>query len=134
MKKEDSKVSKKLAMDFWGRVELAQREAGISTIKDLCQEAGVVYQTVMNQRSEGTMPNLMTIMRISQHVQKSMDWLLLGDTITQDSSKQKVALAVVNDKKAFEIARYVMSMPEKERDATMVILKKMSDADSSKKK
>ena len=134
MKKDNSDVSKKIAMDFWGRVELAQNEAGINTIKDLCQEAGVVYQTVMNQRSAGTLPNLMTIIKLSQYVQKSMDWLLLGENNPNDSPKQQVAQAIVNDKKAFDIARYVLSMQEEERDATMVLLKKISDVEQNNKK
>lgn len=133
MRKDEAKDSKKIAMNFWGRVELAQNEAGFDTIKDLCQEAGVVYQTVMNQRSSGTLPNLMTILKISRHVQKSMDWLLLGYDNPTDLSKQKVAQAILNDQKAYDIARYVLSMPEEEKEATMVILKKVSDASNKKK-
>jgi hypothetical protein len=133
MRKDEAKDSKKIAMNFWGRVELAQNEAGFDTIKDLCQEAGVVYQTVMNQRSSGTLPNLMTILKISRHVQKSMDWLLMGYDNPTDLSKQKVAQAILNDQKAYDIARYVLSMPEEEKEATMVILKKVSDASNKKK-
>lgn len=132
MKKDYAKDSKNIAMNFWGRVELAQNEAGFDTIKDLCQEAGVVYQTVMNHRSSGTLPNLMSIIKISQHVRKSMDWLLFGDTSLTNPSKKEVAQAIVNDQKTYDIARYVLSMPEEEKDATMVILKKVSSANSKK--
>lgn len=134
MKKDDSKVTKKIAMDFWGRVELAQREAGFDTIKDLCQEAGVAYQTVMNQRSEGSLPSTITILRISRHIKKSIDWLLLGDNISADSTKEDIIQALLKDKEAFDIARYVLSMPKEEKEATAVLLKKISNADNKRKK
>ncbi len=129
MKKDDSDVSKKIAMDFWGRLENAQQEAGVS-IKDLCQEANVTYQTVMNQRSAGTLPSTMTILKIAHYLDKSMDWLLTGSNSPKDTQEQKLALAIMNDKKALAIAKCAIAMQEEEKDATMVILKKMTNTKS----
>ena len=113
-------------MDFWGRVELAQLEAGFETIKDLCKEADVAYQTVINERSKGKLPTLPTAVKISDCVNKPMDWLLYGDDQNARNEKDRVINSILCNKKLFEMARYLVDMPDEDRKAISTLLKRLS--------
>ncbi|PKL22548.1 MAG: hypothetical protein CVV48_01805 [Spirochaetae bacterium HGW-Spirochaetae-4] len=65
------------AMDFWGRVELAQKEHGW-TLVELCKRAKLNYGTVMNSRSTARLPNLDAAVALSTTLGKSVEWLLIG--------------------------------------------------------
>ena len=52
-----SSMSEETAMNFWGRVEQAQQLEGRS-IKAICRETGISYQTIMNQKAYARLPSL----------------------------------------------------------------------------
>ena len=126
MKKKKISITEGMAMDFWGRVELAQLEAGFETIKDLCKEADVAYQTVINERSKGKLPTLPTAVKISDCVNKPMDWLLYGDDQNARNEKDRVINSILCNKKLFEMARYLVDMPDEDRKAISTLLKRLS--------
>ena len=47
----------KPAMNFWGRVEIVQAQRK-TNLKSLCSEAGIPYQTTLNQKSNAQLPSL----------------------------------------------------------------------------
>ena len=65
------------AMDFWGRVELAQKEHGWTLI-ELCKRAELNYGTVMNSRSSARLPTLDAAVGLSITLGDSVEWLLTG--------------------------------------------------------
>ena len=134
MKKKESIVSENIAMNFWGRVEIAQKDAGLETIKDLCREADVPYQTVINERSKGKLPTLPTAIKISDCVNKPVDWLLRGDTQSANDEEKKVINTLLSNKKLFEMVKYLVDMSEEDRKATTPLLKKLSNSNSKKRK
>ncbi len=134
MKKKKSVISDAMAMDFWGRVELGQQEAGFDTIKDLCREADVAYQTVINKRSKGKLPNTDTVLKLSRSIQKSVDWLFWGENLNTDSEQERVASLITNNKDAFEIAKYLLNMSEEDKKVAKVLIKKISTPKTKKRK
>ena len=65
-------------MNFWGRVELAQKTHGW-TLSELCKRANLNYGTVMNSRSSARLPNLEASVALSITLGKSVEWLLTGE-------------------------------------------------------
>lgn len=98
----------KAAMDFWGRVEIAQKEAGIPTLKQLCESANASYNTMTNKRSMGKLPNLSSAVNIAKEVGCSVEWLLLGEQSARYESRESVANAIKADDRLFEIAKKLM--------------------------
>ena len=66
------------AIQFWERLEIAQIEYGRMTLQDLCRICDVPYQTVINQKCQKRYPTVPTIMKFSQLLNCSVDWLLFG--------------------------------------------------------
>ncbi len=66
------------AMDFWGRVELAQKKHGWTLI-ELCKRAEINYGTVMNSRSSARLPTLEAAVALSISLGSSVEWLLTGN-------------------------------------------------------
>ena len=114
----------KTAMNFWGRVEIAQKEAGIPTLKQLCESAGVYYNTVTNKRSLGRLPNLESAVEIAKEVGRPVEWLLLGEEKPKYDENITVANAINSDERLQEIAKKLLQADSDELKAIEVILKK----------
>lgn len=99
----------KQAMDFWGRVEIAQKEAGISTLKQLCENAGVYYSTMMNKRSLGKLPSLSSAVVLAKELQRPVEWLLCGEEDVSYLDKDAVLNKLSEDKRLYEIAKKLLS-------------------------
>ncbi len=65
-------------MNFWGRVEIALKDAEIPSLKELCRKADVNYSTMMNNRVLGRLPGLEESLRIAASLGKSVEWLMNG--------------------------------------------------------
>lgn len=68
-----------LAMDFWGRVEQAQKLENKNSLKAICKTINVPYQTLINQKSSAKLPSLTVAMFLSSELNTSLDWLIFGD-------------------------------------------------------
>lgn len=112
-----------IAMNFWGRVELAQKEAGIPTLKMICEQAGILYQTIANKRSLGKLPNLLTSCKIAEQVGKSVEWLLYGDDAdTGDLSDEDVFDRLRKDPLLMNVTRKLTTYDEKKLKALLKLL------------
>lgn len=63
---------------FWERLDIALIKTGVRSIKALCKETGVPYQTIVNQRTQKRFPTVETVAAFAQFLDVSLDWLLLG--------------------------------------------------------
>lgn len=112
-----------IAMNFWGRVELAQKEAGIPTLKMVCEQAGILYQTIANKRSLGKLPNLLTSCKIAEQVGKSVEWLLYGDEADASTvSDEDVYERLGKDPLLMNITRKLTTYDEKKLKALLKLL------------
>ncbi len=103
-------MDNKLSMDFWGRVELKQAEAGIGTLKKLCQVSDVNYQTIANQRSQGNLPNLVTAVKLAMSLNCDVTWLLYGSRhIHKQVDKEKIAADIAGNPDYLDIFYALMS-------------------------
>lgn len=116
-----------LAMNFWGRVEIAQREAGISTFKQVCETAGIHYQSMANKRSLSTLPNLETAVAIARVVSKPVEWLLLGDLDVDVATRADVLKAIDSNDRFYEIAKRLVSASQSQVYALEVLLRMKND-------
>lgn len=112
----------KVAMNFWGRVEIAQLEAGIPTLKQLCENAGILYQSMANKRSLGKLPNLETAVAIARQVGKPVEWLLLGDSEVEIESRKDVLKAIDSNERLYDVARNLVKASQSQLFAVEVLL------------
>ena len=64
--------------DFWLRLDLAVKMRKKDSLKEVCSEAGVVYQTLVNQKCEKRYPTVPVIIRLCRVLECQLDWLILG--------------------------------------------------------
>lgn len=48
------------------------------SLKEVCSEASVVYQTLVNQKCEKRYPTVPVIIRLCRVLECPLDWLILG--------------------------------------------------------
>ncbi len=65
--------------DFWKRVKLAQVVRGKTNLKTLCEDNGISYQTLSNEKSMHIYPPVSILINLSRALNCSVDWLLFGD-------------------------------------------------------
>lgn len=99
----------KTAMNFWGRVEIAQKEAGIPTFKSLCENAGVIYHTIMNNRSQNRIPELESVVSIANELGTSIDWLIFGEKAAKYAGDDQVLNMISCNERLMKIARGLVS-------------------------
>lgn len=98
-----------LAMDFWGRVEELQKKMGI-TLREACEKAGLNYGTAINQKSNATLPNLISGALLARQFDTSVEWLLFGNISLPRSQKALWStFAVVAEKE--ELYNIVKKLP-----------------------
>ena len=117
------KVDDRSAMDFWGRVEIiqAQRKANL---KNLCSEAGIPYQTTLNQKSNAQLPSLKSACLLARVLGCSVEWLFFGEDedFPIDSCNQ-LAQTLYKDKRLFSITSKLAIMSQEELYSLEVLLK-----------
>lgn len=113
----------KEAMNFWGRVELAQIEANIPTLKQLCENTGILYQSMANKRSLGRLPNLVTAVRIAKQVGKPVEWLLYGDQKVDGESRKAILKAIDGNERFFDMAKAITTASQSQLFAVEVLLR-----------
>ena len=75
--------------DFWKRVKLAQVIRGKTNLKTLCDDNGISYQTLINEKSLHIYPPVTILIVLSKALDCSIDWLLFGDfNVPGTSNKQ----------------------------------------------
>ena len=119
MNKDDEKP----AMDFWGRVELFQIQRGVN-LKAVCVEAGIHYQTTLNQKSNAQLPSLKNACLLAKVLGCSVEWLFFGEQ--GDSSLNdcnQLAQQLYKDKRLFAISRKLTIMTQEELFSLEVLLK-----------
>ncbi len=110
------------AMDFWGRVENAQKAKGW-TLLELCQRAGLNYGTIMNKRSTAKLPNLEAGVAIAKVLERSVEWLLYGDEASEPVIQLETIRDIYNDKKLLHISKELGNASDRQIDAIQVILR-----------
>lgn len=98
----------KTAMDFWGRVEIAQKDAGYSTLKALCNNAGVFYNTITNNRSQSKLPRLDTAVSLAHELKRPVEWLMYGEKWVDYSDRDDVLQNLSSDPRLYEIAKSLL--------------------------
>ena len=111
------------AMDFWGRVEIAQKEAGITSFKALCQNAGLLYHSIMNNRSQGRLPEITSIASIAKELGTSIDWLLFGENRPWYAGDEQIIQVVKLDDRLMRIVRDLIKANPDQINAIKYILK-----------
>ena len=67
-----------IAMDFWGRIELAQKLCGKTSLKDICRKIDIPYQTLANQKTGARLPSLVVAVALAKELGTTVEWLLYG--------------------------------------------------------
>ena len=68
----------KEVLDFWIRLDMALKFSKKGTLKDVCREAGVPYQTVVNQKCQKKYPSVKALMKLCKILNCQLDWLVMG--------------------------------------------------------
>ncbi|GEM_PF-1698470 len=114
---------KDAGMNFWGRIDIAQKAAGIPTLKKLCEDAGLYYNTMMNKRSLGKLPNLESAVDLAKGVGRPVEWLLLGEKEAPYSDEDTICDAIKADERLLDIARRIVSADPSVLSAIELILR-----------
>lgn len=116
-------ANEKPAMNFWGRVEIFQTRNLVS-LKTLCSEAGIPYQTTLNQKSNAQLPSLSSACNIARVLGCSVEWLFFGEEkgFPIDNCDQ-LAQVLYKDKRLFAIASKLASMTQEELYSLEILLK-----------
>ena len=109
-----------LAMDFWGRLEIVQKNEN-KNLKAICKNVGIPYQTLINQKSAARLPSLSVALLLASELNTSLDWLLLGDRTATDNDKQLVSVLLTDARKR-AIVEKVSSLSQSELFAIEVFL------------
>ena len=65
--------------DFWQRLEEKQRGRGRKkSLRAICENTGIPYQTVVNQKCDNRFPAVPLVVAIAEELDCSIDWLLTG--------------------------------------------------------
>lgn len=83
MKEEDAKL-------FWERLRIQQIKTGAKTLKTLCKEMEVPYQTLVNQKHANRYPAIPVVIALSKALNCSIDWLLTGEDFNKASYSEKL--------------------------------------------
>ncbi len=76
--------------EFWGRLD-ASLKRNKKSIRSLCKETQVPYQTIVNQRGQGRYPSVEVIIKFSQALDVSADWLLFGTRLSIEKELMDIA-------------------------------------------
>lgn len=114
--------NERLAMDFWGRVEIAQREIGISSLKQLCKNANIPYQTVANQKSCARLPNLSTAIRLARQLGCPLEWLVMGGNEEPTYTTDNLCRIIGQNERLQAIAEKIVNASQPELFALEVFL------------
>ena len=113
----------KLAMNFWGRVEIKQRELH-TNLKEICAKHGLQYYTMLNQKSSAHLPNLSNACILAKELGCSVEWLLYGNgDMKKVESAAMLAQKLYQDKRLFSVAQHLCSSSQEELYALEVMLK-----------
>ncbi|MCR4676802.1 MAG: helix-turn-helix domain containing protein [Sphaerochaetaceae bacterium] len=63
----------------------------MKSIRNLSNETGIPYQTIVNQRTQGRYPTVEMLYKIAKVMNVSLDWLLLGKERKIDKNVLEVA-------------------------------------------
>ena len=64
---------------FWKRLEEKQRGRGKKkSLRAICENTGIPYQTVVNQKCDNRFPTASVIVALAEELDCSIDWLLTG--------------------------------------------------------
>ena len=110
-----------LAMDFWGRIEQAQRSENKNSLKAICKTINVPYQTVVNQKSAARLPSLTVAMLLASELNTSLDWLLFGDNKSSVSDRQLIG-RLLSDARKRSVMERIASLNQSELFAIEVFL------------
>lgn len=102
-------MNEESAMNFWGRIEQAQQLEGRS-LKAICRETGISYQTIMNEKTYARLPSLEVASKLASELHCSIDWLMFGEnmSVTIDNESQ-VVRQILSDPRKKAIVEKVAS-------------------------
>lgn len=110
-------------MDFWGRVEELQKRKGI-TLREACEKAGLNYGTAINQKSNATLPNLVSGVLLARQFDTSVEWLLFGNVGLSNSQKSlwNAFSAVVEKDELYNIVKKLPQLTSRKLQAIGTLL------------
>ena len=76
--------------EFWLRLEQVQLSSGKITLQALCQSVNTPYQTVINQKCQHRYPSVSVLVKFSNALHVSPDWLLFGSERPDDERISKL--------------------------------------------
>lgn len=116
-------TEEQLAMNFWGRVEQAQKSEDRNNLKIICKVIGVPYQTIINQKSSARLPSLEVASKLAAELHCSLDWLVFGsDKEVSIETEQQFANQIMSDARKKAIIQRVANLNQSELFAIEVFL------------
>lgn len=66
--------------NFWARFDIVLKNRGYKTLKDFIEDinVGIVYSTLLTKRAKRLLPEVETLIKISEELDVSVDYLLFG--------------------------------------------------------
>lgn len=66
--------------NFWARFDIILKNRGYETLKDFIEDIniGISYPTLLTKRSRKILPEVETLIKISEELDVSVDYLLFG--------------------------------------------------------
>lgn len=66
--------------NFWARFDIILKNRGYDTLKDFIEDIniGISYPTLLTKRSRKILPEVETLIKISEELDVSVDYLLFG--------------------------------------------------------
>lgn len=113
-------TTEQCAMNFWGRIEQLQTQEHRPSLKQICDNAGIVYRTIENQKSAARLPSLLTAYKLAKELHCSVEWLLSGE-ITIETHAQAIR-EISADSRKKEIVEKIASLSQSELFAIEVFL------------
>ena len=116
-------TEEQLAMDFWGRTEIAQKAEDKNNLKTVCTSIGVPYQTIINQKSSARLPSLEVASKLADELHCSLDWLMFGsDKRVTIENEQQFIRQIMGDARKRAIIEKVANLNQSELFAIEVFL------------
>ena len=60
------------------------------TLKALCEQVGINYRTFQNKKFRGLIPTVEELVKMSEHLDVSLDYLLTGSAVELQSCREKL--------------------------------------------
>lgn len=112
-----------LAMNFWGRIEQAQKLENRNNLSEICKAIKVPYQTIINQKSAARLPSLEVASLFAGELHCSLDWLILGsENNVKLENENQLSRQILSDPRKKAIVEKVANLSQSELFAIEVFL------------